>query len=106
VLAYRQFGLDEIVQRAILETYLSQLTPPRPLANQDATGELGALPTCSDPDDQKFLEIASQTGATHLLTRDRALNKLARRRTIRDRFTISTPECFAASILGDRHLQN
>ncbi len=37
------------------------------------------LPRCSDPDDQKFLELAAACGATHLVTKDRALLVLARR---------------------------
>jgi len=37
------------------------------------------LPRCSDPDDQKFVELAVTARARWLLTRDRALLKLARR---------------------------
>ena len=37
------------------------------------------LPRCSDPDDQKFLDLALTAPARWLLTRDRALLKLARR---------------------------
>jgi putative PIN family toxin of toxin-antitoxin system len=37
------------------------------------------LPRCSDPDDQKFIELAITARARWLLTRDRALLKLARR---------------------------
>jgi putative PIN family toxin of toxin-antitoxin system len=40
----------------------------------------GALPRCSDPDDQKFLELALGAKADFLVTRDRALLDLARRR--------------------------
>lgn len=34
---------------------------------------------CSDPDDQKFIDLAVQTGATALISRDRAILRLARR---------------------------
>ena len=34
---------------------------------------------CTDPDDQKFLDLALQTGADALLSRDRAVLKLAGR---------------------------
>lgn len=34
---------------------------------------------CTDPDDQKFLDLACQVGASALLSRDRAVLKLARR---------------------------
>jgi putative PIN family toxin of toxin-antitoxin system len=40
----------------------------------------GVLPRCGDPDDQKFLELALAAGAGLLVTRDRALLDLARRR--------------------------
>ena len=36
---------------------------------------------CTDPDDQKFVDFAVQTGAASLLTRDRAVLALARRAT-------------------------
>ena len=34
---------------------------------------------CTDPDDQKFIDLALQTGACSLLSRDRAVLKLAHR---------------------------
>jgi len=51
------------------------------------------LPTCRDPDDQKFLEAALAAGATFLVTKDRALLDLARRALP---FRIVTPAGFAA----------
>ena len=44
-----------------------------------------ALPRCSDPDDQKFLELAAASGAAYLVTRDRALLDLAGRKGLRFR---------------------
>lgn len=41
------------------------------------------LPKCKDRDDQKFLELAQAAGAAWLVSKDRALLKLARR-TARD----------------------
>jgi uncharacterized protein len=38
------------------------------------------LPKCSDPDDQKFLELALACGAAFLVTKDRALLDLAGRK--------------------------
>ncbi|HUN93577.1 MAG TPA: putative toxin-antitoxin system toxin component, PIN family [Burkholderiaceae bacterium] len=35
--------------------------------------------TCTDPDDQKFLDLAFSGGAAFLLTKDRALLRVARR---------------------------
>ena len=45
--------------------------------------ERASLPRCSDPDDQKFLELALAARADALLTRDRALLALARRAPFR-----------------------
>jgi predicted nucleic acid-binding protein len=45
---------------------------PRPLA-------LARPLRCTDPDDQKFVDLACQVGASALLSRDRAVLKLARR---------------------------
>jgi putative PIN family toxin of toxin-antitoxin system len=40
---------------------------------QVSPAEKGALPTCSDPDDQKLLELARAAGADCLVSRDQAL---------------------------------
>ncbi|MBL8377997.1 MAG: putative toxin-antitoxin system toxin component, PIN family [Burkholderiales bacterium] len=55
------------------------------------------LPTCRDPDDQKFLELARDRRADVLVTRDRALLELARPRRAALPFRIVTPRQFAAS---------
>jgi putative PIN family toxin of toxin-antitoxin system len=49
------------------------------------------LPACRDPDDQKFLELAAVVRANFLITRDRALLDLAKRRLP---FHILAPEAF------------
>ncbi|WP_085314618.1 putative toxin-antitoxin system toxin component, PIN family [Derxia lacustris] len=38
-----------------------------------------ALPRCTDPDDQKFVELALASGARWLVTKDKALLRLAKR---------------------------
>ncbi len=50
------------------------------------------LPVCSDPDDQKFLELARDADAQTLITKDKALLKLARRTARAGLFGIITPE--------------
>jgi len=61
--------------------------------------ERARLPQCRDPDDQKFLEAALAAGADVLITKDRALLDLSRRkksqvgRTVA--FRILTPDEFA-----------
>ena len=53
------------------------------------------LPACRDPDDQKFLILAAGTGAHCLVTKDRDLLKLAKRRNALP-FHIVTPANFNA----------
>jgi putative PIN family toxin of toxin-antitoxin system len=62
-------------------------------------GERRQLPVCRDPDDQKFLEAALAAGASLLVTKDRALLELARRRS-RLPFRIVTPQDFRAALPG------
>jgi predicted nucleic acid-binding protein len=50
---------------------------------EEPTAGCGMLP-CSDPDDQKFIDLAMHQGACWLLSRDRALLRLARRARARD----------------------
>jgi len=59
----------------------------------------GMLPACRDADDQKFLEAALATGAQFLVTKDRELLALTRRRA-RLPFRIVTPAEFANSGSG------
>jgi len=47
-------------------------------ASERATPLCCVLPPCSDPDDQKFLELARDCGADLLVTKDRELLVLAR----------------------------
>ncbi len=50
------------------------------------------LPLCSDTDDQKFLELAQQAHATSLITKDKALLKLAKKTARKGLFHILTPQ--------------
>lgn len=49
------------------------------------------LPICSDKDDQKFMELAYDSRASYLFTKDRALLKLARRSRKNGLFRILSP---------------
>ena len=69
-------------------------------AHVSLVGAASALPAalglqCSDPDDQKFLDLAHAQGAGWLLSRDRAVLKLARR-AARFSLTITVPEGWSA----------
>lgn len=87
VLAYRQFGLDEATRSHILTDYQARVCLPAVPGD-----DVDALPKCRDRDDQKFLEIARDAGAAILVTRDKALLRVARHRLVRDLFAIMTPE--------------
>lgn len=91
VLAYRQFAQLPAAQLAILEGYRASC---RLVDHETGAGE--ALPRCRDADDQKFLEIAASAAADCLITRDKALLRLARHRLLRGRFAILTPEAWVS----------
>ena len=89
-LGYVQIKLDAGAQALAYARYLEQVTlfePPDALPAVE-------LPMCEDPDDQKFLELAWHARATHLVTRDKALLKLARRLPQPDRFAVLAPDAF------------
>ncbi|MYM34588.1 putative toxin-antitoxin system toxin component, PIN family [Duganella sp. FT94W] len=54
------------------------------------------LPVCSDKADQKFLEIARDAQADVLITKDKALLKLARRLAREGMFQVMLPEKWIA----------
>ena len=60
--------------------------------------ERAQLPACRDPDDQKFLEAALVARADFLITKDRALLHLARRRARSLPFRILTPQAFGQGL--------
>ncbi len=56
------------------------------------------LPVCRDPDDQKFLALALACRADYLVTKDRMLLELARRKIRRAPFGIVTPAQLNAAL--------
>ncbi|MDR0701529.1 MAG: putative toxin-antitoxin system toxin component, PIN family [Azoarcus sp.] len=91
VLARARFDIAPEQQARILAQYGDLLVPP-----PSGTATAFELPQCRDRDDQKFLEIARDHAASHLLTRDKRLLELNRHRLLRERFRIVTPEKFQA----------
>jgi len=73
VLGYPEFALNATQQATLAARYreLSTLIA----MDQAVTG----LPRCSDPDDQKFIELAAAARAEALISKDRAVLKLRRR---------------------------
>ena len=66
------------------------------------TGNLGvacATDRCTDPDDQKFIDLALSLPGATLLSRDRAVLKLARRARPLG-MTIVTPQAWSATLTG------
>ena len=57
---------------------------------------LSPIPRCADPDDQKFLELARDAQADWLITKDKALLRLARKRWGAAEFRIGTPDQWIA----------
>jgi putative PIN family toxin of toxin-antitoxin system len=90
VLDYPQFVRMEVDKAAALATVarLSTLIDATPPADERP------LPKCKDRDDQKFLELAHASGAHWLVSKDRAVLKLARRIARDFAFRIGEPKPF------------
>ncbi len=86
VLHYKHLPLDETSRTLSAGRFdrLIKLVAPEP--------KLVRLPVCTDKDDQKFLEIARDSGAEILITKDKALLKLARKTAQAGMFRIMVPE--------------
>jgi len=91
VLTYPHLPLDDDARSHSAAEFdaLIALTPDMPTL-EDAV----RLPVCSDPDDQKFLELARDVGARVLITKDKALLKLARKTARAGLFSIMLPEAW------------
>lgn len=92
VLAYPQFKVEPARQAAIYAAYAAlvqrlpdDVAPP-------------PLPKCRDRDDQKFIELAVTAGAHWLLSKDKLVLKLARRRSALGRLQILTPQAALAHL--------
>jgi uncharacterized protein len=96
VLGYRQLALSEPRQAqasALFDALLRDVSLER--ASVPVT-----LPRCRDGDDQKFLELAYQSRAVALLSRDDELLRLARRTTRAGLFAILPPVSWQAALSG------
>ncbi len=89
VLHYPHLPLDETsrpVSAARFDALIKVVAPP-------VSGV--RLPVCTDRDDQKFLELARDAQADILITKDKALLKLARRLTKAGMFRVMVPEAWS-----------
>lgn len=91
VLGYAHLGLDTGMQAAVCAAFDALNRPFVPFASSGPDDAI-RLPVCRDPDDQKFIELAYQSAADVLITKDKALLKLARKTQKAGLFQIMTPE--------------
>lgn len=77
VLSRPPFSYGEAAAQGLGRDYLAIAAIVEPA---QPSAPIPALPRCRDPDDQKFLELATRAGADLLVTRDKALLTLARRK--------------------------
>ena len=71
----------------------------------DPAASLVRLPVCTDRDDQKFLEVARDARAAVLITKDKALLKLARKTAQAGLFRIMLPEAWVKARLAEAALE-
>ena len=93
VLGYPEFKLDDVRQANIFRDYEHTA-----LHWTQVPESCIPLPACKDKDDQKFLELARDSRAHCLITRDKALLKLTRRKPLADHFRILHPEELLANL--------
>ena len=88
MLDYPHLPLDAEKKAAAMAEFdnLIKLVAPESLAEQVT------LPVCKDKEDQKFMELARDARAEILITKDKALLKLAKRTAKRGLFAIMLPE--------------
>ncbi len=87
VVAYRKLGLDAGAQAQAVAEYDRLIA----LLEFPAAEAPPALPRCKDPDDQKFLELSAASGAGCLISKDKALLKLAGKMRRLGSFDILSP---------------
>jgi putative PIN family toxin of toxin-antitoxin system len=93
VLHYPQLPVTDESRGGIIERFDQSIKTVRP---EQKAGAI--LPRCSDKDDQKFLEITRDSGAGFLVTKDKALLKLAKKIRQAGLFSIETPEKFLKTL--------
>ncbi|WP_017774434.1 putative toxin-antitoxin system toxin component, PIN family [Paraburkholderia kururiensis] len=97
VLEYPQFAqraVDKAAALAIVERLTLRVERASPVEGAKP------LPQCRDRDDQKFLELAHGSGAAWLVSKDRAVLKLAKRMTRDFGLQIAPPAQFVAACLA------
>ena len=96
VLHYPHLPLDDDKRQAATDEF------DRLIQMSSAASGAAPLPVCSDRDDQKFLELARDAQASVLVTKDKALLKLARRTAKAGMFRILTPQAWLQEVPPSR----
>ncbi|WP_241523025.1 putative toxin-antitoxin system toxin component, PIN family [Herminiimonas fonticola] len=95
VLRYPHLKLDDAARTQVAAEFDALIRcTPMPELNDTAV----KLPICKDKDDQKFLELSRDINADVLITKDKALLKLARKTRRDGLFSIMTPEAWTLEI--------
>ena len=92
VLHYKHLPLDEASRAVAAARFDALITVVAPAVSGVR------LPVCTDKDDQKFLELARDASADILITKDKALLKLARKTAKAGMFKIMLPEGWAPAL--------
>ncbi|MGF6922794.1 putative toxin-antitoxin system toxin component, PIN family [Paraburkholderia sp. 40] len=98
VLDYPQFvhrNVDKAAALAVVARLAQLVEPCEPT---ESAADARPLPQCKDRDDQKFLELAHAAQADWLVSKDRAVLKLAKRIARDFGFRIAQPAPFVAEI--------
>lgn len=99
VLQYACFNLDEPRRAQCIERFDAVVRClDDGYAGIDGQLHAAVLPRCSDKDDQKFLELAQSSRAAMLLTKDRALLKLAGKCRRAGFFAIIDPQAWRTPV--------
>lgn len=92
VLHYKHLPLDEASRAVSAARFDALITVVAPAVSGVR------LPVCTDKDDQKFLELARDAHADILITKDKALLKLARKTAKAGMFQIMLPEAWQPAL--------
>ena len=93
VLQYTHLPVNDDNRPSIVDAFDKLIERANPMALSAIK-----LPDCTDPDDQQFMELARDIKATHLITKDKALLKCAKRVANAGMFQILKPEAFLKSV--------
>jgi len=86
---FARFAVDNAAALAVVDGFATLLPPP-----EAETAGAVKLPRCKDGDDQKFIELAHFAGAACLVSKDKAVLKLASRLRRSSQVQVLAPPAF------------